>query len=109
MGSRDQGGEDAKSRFFHAAQEPGDGRVHHQRQREQEPVEQLRPRAAHLADDHLALWEQKGMGDKLGQPQGSQEKVLQFSPRFALGEGGETGLRFKMGLVSGEKCCRYLL
>lgn len=64
VGSREQGGEHAESRLLHAAQQARDGGVHHQRQREQEPVEQLRPRAAHLADDHLALWEQKGPGEK---------------------------------------------
>lgn len=64
MGGRDQGGEHGEHHFFRPAQQPGDGCVDHQCQREEEPVEELRPGAAHLADDHLALSEQKAPGEK---------------------------------------------
>lgn len=64
VGGRDQRSEHSKHRFFHPAQQPGDGCVDHQRQREEEPVEKLWPGAAHLADDHLALSEQKALGEK---------------------------------------------
>lgn len=64
VGGRDQGCERGQRRFFHPAQQPRDGRVDHQCQWEEEPVEKLRPGAAHLADDHLALLEQKAPGEK---------------------------------------------
>lgn len=64
VGSREQGGERGEHRFFHPAQQPRGGRVDHQRQREEEPVEELWLGAAHLADDHLALLEQKAPGER---------------------------------------------
>lgn len=100
VGSRDQRGEGAQSRLLHAAQQARDGGAHHQRQREQEPVQQLRPRAAHLADDHLALWEQKAPGEKRwASPEGLRRRTSIFSALW-FGRGG-TGLRFRMGLVAG--------
>lgn len=64
VGGCDQGRERGQHRFFCPAQQPRDGRVDHKCQREEEPVEKLWPGAAHLADDHLALLEQKAPGEK---------------------------------------------
>lgn len=97
MGGCDQGGEDGEHRFLRPAQQPGDGCVDHQRQREEEPVETLRPGAAHLADDHLALWEQKGTGwEALGQPGGSWQKCVHFLHGL-LSVRGKQGWRSKWG------------
>lgn len=64
MSRRDQRGERGQHRFFCPAQQPRDGCVDHQRQGEEEPVEQLGPGAAHLADDDFALREQRWPGEK---------------------------------------------
>ncbi|GAB0182494.1 ethanolaminephosphotransferase 1-like [Grus japonensis] len=102
MGGRDQRGEHGQHRFFRPAQQPGDGCVDHQCQREEEPVEKLRPGAAHLADDHLALSKQKAPGETCWVSLEVQAKVRLFSLCVAFDE-GKTRLEFKMGLVSGEK------
>lgn len=65
-------------------------------------MEQLRPGAAHLADDHLALSGRKGHVRRAGTAPRVAGKGLLFSPQGALGE-GETRLQLKMGLVCGDK------
>lgn len=65
-------------------------------------MEQLRPGAAHLADDHLALSEQKAPGEKRRVGPGVWAEGHPCSPQVAFDE-GKARLELKVGPVSGEK------
>lgn len=91
MSCRDQRGERGQHHFFCPAQQPGDGCVDHQRQGEQEPVEQLGSGAAHLADDDFALWEQRWPGEKQRVVSVFLDSLHPFSLWVAFDGGQKTG------------------
>lgn len=96
MSCCDQRGERGQHHFFCPAQQPRDGCVDHQRQGEQEPVEQLGLGAAHLADDDFALWEQRWPGEKQRVVSVFVDSLYPFS-LWVVFDGGKKQARLQNG------------